>query len=99
MVADLPAEIGAGATAGCDLCAGTGTMTWQQPTRRGDGTFVLVEHNHPCVNGCSGWYKVPVAEQGDVVVADPSAADPRGNVARANLEHRTEWSRPRPRRH
>ncbi len=80
----------------CDLCDDTGTMAWQQPVPGPDGALVLTEMNHPCVNGCSGWFKIAAAEQSTVV--DPDPADPvtAGNVAHANLEHRTEWFRPVP---
>ncbi|WP_154697176.1 hypothetical protein [Lentzea guizhouensis] len=37
----------------CDLCIDTGTVTWQQPVPGADGALVLMEMNHPCVNGCS----------------------------------------------
>lgn len=80
----------------CDLCDGTGAMTWQQPVPGPDGALVLTEMNHPCVNGCSGWFKVPAAEQGTVVGPGPVEQATAGNVAHANLEHRTEWSRPVP---
>ncbi|WP_434443101.1 hypothetical protein [Lentzea sp. E54] len=78
----------------CDLCDDTGTMTWRQPVPGPDGVFTLTEMNHPCVNGCSGWYRLPAAESGTVV--DPAAADEltAGNVAAANQDHRTEWFRP-----
>ena len=54
----------------CDLCDGTGLMTWQQPVPNPDGTLTLTEMSHPCVNGCSGWFKVPAAERGSVVTPD-----------------------------
>ncbi|GAA0256358.1 hypothetical protein GCM10010492_66590 [Saccharothrix mutabilis subsp. mutabilis] len=43
---------------------------------------------------CEGWWRLPAAEQGTVVGV---AADeqPVGNVAQANLAHRTDWSLPR----
>ncbi|MET9226398.1 hypothetical protein [Lentzea sp. NPDC003310] len=75
----------------CDLCSGSGEMTWRQPTAGPDGVFRLVEMSHPCVNGCSGWYRLPAAERADVVDG-PSGEI--GNVARANAEHRTEWFLP-----
>ncbi|MGZ3146341.1 hypothetical protein ACVDFE_30980 [Lentzea chajnantorensis] len=77
----------------CDLCDDTGTITWQQPVPGEDGAFVLTEMNHPCVNGCSGWRRLPAAESGTVV--DPDGGGPAaGNVADANRTHRTEWFRP-----
>ncbi|WP_170155167.1 hypothetical protein [Lentzea atacamensis] len=77
----------------CDLCDGTGTMTWQQPVPGPDGALCLTEVSHPCVQGCSGWFKLPAAEHGAVV--DPGAAEvTAGNVAVANANHRTDWSRP-----
>lgn len=80
----------------CDLCGGTGSMTWQQPVPGPDGALVLTEMNHPCVNGCSGWFKVPAAEQGIVVGPDLAEQATASNVAHVNLEHRTDWSRPVP---
>ncbi|WP_179118093.1 hypothetical protein [Saccharothrix sp. ALI-22-I] len=77
------------------MCDDTGSITWQQPVRDADGLVVLTEMSHPCVRGCSGWRKMPAAEQG-TVVDDPDAAPLRtSNVARANLHHRTDWSQPR----
>ncbi|SES00747.1 hypothetical protein SAMN05216188_11976 [Lentzea xinjiangensis] len=75
----------------CDLCGDTGTMTWQQPVTGPDDALTLTEMNHPCVNGCSGWFKLPAAERGTVV--DPDEETEAGNVAVANQEHRTDWSR------
>ena len=80
----------------CDLCGGTGAMTWQQPVPGPDGALVLTEMNHPCVNGCSGWFKLPAAEQITVVASGPADPVTTGNVAHANLEHRSEWFRPVP---
>lgn len=68
-------------------------MTWQQPVPGPDGTLTLTEMNHPCTNGCSGWFKVPAAERGPVVASDALTA---GNVASVNHEHRTEWFLPVP---
>ncbi|MDX8143160.1 hypothetical protein SK854_13615 [Lentzea sp. BCCO 10_0061] len=78
----------------CELCDDTGVMTWLQPVPNADGTLTMKQMNHPCVNGCSGWFKLPVRETSNVV--DPSAGDAAalGNVARANLHHRTDWLRP-----
>ncbi len=77
----------------CELCSGTGAMTWMQPVRNADGEITLTEMSHPCVNGCSGWYRLPAAEAG--LVVDESRESPAaGNVAQANLDHRTDWSRP-----
>ncbi|MDX8141436.1 hypothetical protein OG205_09755 [Lentzea sp. NBC_00516] len=80
----------------CDLCDGTGLMTWQQPLPGPDGALALTEMNHPCVNGCSGWFKLPAAERGNVVTAGTAERTTGNNVAQANLEHRTEWFRPLP---
>jgi len=80
----------------CDLCHGTGTMTWQQPVPGPDGALMLTEMNHPCVNECSGWFRVPAAERGNVIDPGPADSITVSNVARANSEHRTEWSRPLP---
>ncbi|GHH32547.1 hypothetical protein GCM10017774_13620 [Lentzea cavernae] len=77
----------------CDLCADTGTITWQQPVPGENGALVLTEMNHPCTNGCSGWYRLPAAESGTVL--DPDGDRPAaGNVADANHNHRTERFRP-----
>ncbi|MEV6716252.1 hypothetical protein AB0M48_29905 [Lentzea sp. NPDC051208] len=79
----------------CDLCADTGSITWQQPVPGENGALVLTEMSHPCVNGCSGWYRLPAAESGNVI--DPASERPAaGNVADANQTHRTEWFRPAP---
>ncbi|TWP53999.1 hypothetical protein FKR81_00020 [Lentzea tibetensis] len=64
-------------------------MTWQQPLPGPDGELRLTEMSHPCVNGCSVWWKVPAAERGDVV--DSGTGTTEGNVAQANQEHRSEW--------
>ncbi|MEV6714647.1 hypothetical protein AB0M48_21740 [Lentzea sp. NPDC051208] len=80
----------------CDLCDGTGAMTWQQPVPGPDGSLVLTEMNHPCVNGCSGWFKLPAAERGTVIEPGTAKMTGAGNVAVTNLEHRTEWTRPMP---
>ncbi|MEU7478832.1 hypothetical protein AB0A63_22795 [Lentzea sp. NPDC042327] len=58
----------------CLLCAGSGTMSWQQPVF-GDEGLVVQEMSHPCPRGCSGWWRVPAAERSGIVA---------GNVARAN---------------
>lgn len=76
----------------CDLCGGSGSMTWQQPSPGPDGKMILTEVSHPCVQGCSGWWKLPAAEQVDVV--EPDTDSTVGNVAQANGYHRTEWSQP-----
>ncbi|MFI6100861.1 hypothetical protein ACIA8G_35375 [Lentzea sp. NPDC051213] len=68
-------------------------MTWQQPVPGPDGALILTEMKHPCVNGCSGWFKVPAAECGNVVAPDAANALRAGNVASVNQEHRTEWFR------
>jgi hypothetical protein len=78
----------------CELCVDTGTITWQQPVAGPDGTLMLTEMNHPCVNGCSGWFRLPAAERGTVV--GPAAEADASNVVAANQEHRTDWSRPAP---
>lgn len=41
-------------------------MAWMQPLLE-NGTWVLREMSHPCPEGCSGWWKLPAAEQGGVV--------------------------------
>ncbi|ANZ39662.1 hypothetical protein BBK82_30085 [Lentzea guizhouensis] len=74
----------------CELCSGTGEMTWMQPVPGPDG-MTMTEMSHPCVNGCSGWYRMPAAETGLVVDEE---GRPAGNVAQANTDHRTDWSRP-----
>ncbi|PRY42260.1 hypothetical protein CLV43_10490 [Umezawaea tangerina] len=61
-----PAEGSAKSRPPCDLCGGTGEMTWLQPEPE-DGGYVLREVGHPCTNGCSGWWRVPAAERGDSV--------------------------------
>ncbi|MDX3663738.1 hypothetical protein PV646_41195 [Streptomyces sp. ID05-26A] len=80
----------------CDLCDDTGTMTWQQPVPGPGGALSLTEMRHPCVNGCAGWFKLPAAERGTVVDAGAAEVTEAGNVAAANLDHRTDWSRPAP---
>jgi hypothetical protein len=67
-------------------------MTWQQPVIGPDGALILGEASHPCVCRRSTCWKLPNAERGNVIDADRTA----GNVAQANLAHRTDWSRPRP---
>lgn len=78
----------------CDLCDDTGTMTWQQPVPGQDGVLALTEMSHPCINGCSGWYRLPAAETGNVVDSTAAGELVAGNVAHANHDHRTEWFRP-----
>ncbi|WNV82217.1 hypothetical protein [Umezawaea sp. Da 62-37] len=48
--------------------------------------------SHPCVRGCSGWWKAPAAERG--IVVDVVTEVTVGNVAHANRIHRTDWSAP-----
>lgn len=74
----------------CDLCEGTGEITWQQPVAGPGGRWTLTQMSHPCVNGCSGWFRAPSTERGMIV--GPGAAP--GNVAGANQAHRTEWFLP-----
>lgn len=69
-------------------------MTWWQPVAGLDGALTMTQMSHPCVNGCSGWFKIPAAELGNVVNPRPGDGPDTGNVARANLHHRTDWSRP-----
>ncbi|MEV0676497.1 hypothetical protein AB0I60_08225 [Actinosynnema sp. NPDC050436] len=76
----------------CDLCAGSGTMTWIQPVPAADGALVLTEVSHPCTCPRSTWRRFPAAERGTVV--DPGGTGVAGNVADANRAHRTDWSRP-----
>ncbi|WP_170156123.1 hypothetical protein [Umezawaea tangerina] len=81
----------------CDLCDGTGVMTWQQPVPDAGGHVVLRQMSHPCVRGCAGWWKAPAAESGGVVdvgVPDGDGDVRTGNVAEANRLHRTDWSSP-----
>src|SRR5438128_525884 len=47
----------------CPLCDGTGVMRWTQMCPDG----VLRELEHPCVDGCSGYWKHPAAQAGRVV--------------------------------
>lgn len=68
-------------------------MTWVQPAPDLEGALTTTRMSHPCVNGCSGWFKAPAAEAGNVVDSRGDAPAV-GNVARANLQHRTDWSRP-----
>lgn len=70
-------------------------MTWQQPMPQADGTMVLTHMSHPCVSGCSGWWKAPSAQQADVIDVGASSAT-IGNVALANQDHRCDWFLPRP---
>lgn len=71
----------------CDLCADTGSITWQQPVHGENGALVLTEMSHPCVNGCSGWYRLPTAESGNVI--NPASDGPAaGNVADPNQHYR-----------
>lgn len=42
-------------------------IRWTQPVPQDDGTFVLHEMEHPCTQGCSGWWMQPAAESRDVV--------------------------------
>ncbi|MEU7478205.1 hypothetical protein AB0A63_19630 [Lentzea sp. NPDC042327] len=77
----------------CELCEGSGSMTWMQPVPGADGGMTLTEMSHPCVNGCSGWYRAPAAEAG-LVLDGGRDAPAVGNVAKTNLHHRSDWSRP-----
>ncbi|MFS8105150.1 hypothetical protein LFM09_49475 [Lentzea alba] len=66
-------------------------MTWQQPVPSPGGGWSLSQVDHPCVNGCSGWFQMPAAESGGIV--DPgSGIGTGGNVAQANQQLRTDWS-------
>jgi hypothetical protein len=67
-----------GSDAECDLCAGTGVMTWQQPEPTATG-YVLHEAEHPCPRGCSGWWRMPEAERRRTITEQP-----RGWAAEAN---------------
>lgn len=51
---------------GCQLCEGTGVMSWKQPAP--DGVLRTLEV--PCPNGCGGHWKHPHAER-DRVVEQP----------------------------
>jgi hypothetical protein len=77
----------------CDLCGDTGEMTWQQPIPGPDGAWTLTQMSHPCVNGCSGWWKAAAAEQ-DIVVEPDGTPMAAGNVAQANQQQRTDWLLP-----
>jgi hypothetical protein len=77
----------------CDLCDGTGQMTWQQPVLGLDGALTLRQMSHPCVSGCSGWRKMPAAELAGVVDADRGSVT-IGNVALSNQDHRCDWFLP-----
>ncbi|NUT95274.1 MAG: hypothetical protein HOY78_24935 [Saccharothrix sp.] len=80
--------------AACELCGDTGTMRWQQPMPTIDGRYALVEMTHPCTCPPGNWSRHPAAEQS--LVVDPATDESeQGNVAKANLPHRTDWSRPR----
>lgn len=82
----------------CAMCAGSGTLTWEQPQPSG----VLRTIEMPCPSGCGEHWKHPRAER-DRVVAEgdavpewpdgvpggpPTSGDPartgEGNVAAAN---------------
>lgn len=78
----------------CDLCTDTGMMTWQQPVPGPDGALALSEMSHPCVNGCSGWFRLPAAESATIIDSAMPVERMTGNVADANKDHRTEWFRP-----
>ncbi|MDX8037212.1 hypothetical protein SK803_44065 [Lentzea sp. BCCO 10_0856] len=77
----------------CELCDGKGTMTWQQPMAGPDGQWALSQVDHPCVNGCSGWWQLPAAEHGGILDRD-TGINAGGNVAQANEQVRTDWSMP-----
>ncbi|MCS7482852.1 hypothetical protein ACFFQW_40935 [Umezawaea endophytica] len=60
-------------------------MSWQQPVPGPHDLMVLTEMSHPCVRGCSGWWKLPAAEQAGLVELDGDSAV--GNVARVNQHY------------
>jgi hypothetical protein len=74
-----PGDEGSGSE--CDLCGGTGVLTWQQPAPTSTG-FVVHEMEHPCPRGCSGWWRMPAAERQDAI---PESRG--GYAAQANEIH------------
>ncbi|RSN65401.1 hypothetical protein DMH01_03220 [Amycolatopsis sp. WAC 04182] len=63
-------------TSTCELCDGTGVLSWQQPSADGR---VLRTIEMDCPNGCSGHWKHPVAEQ-DRVIETESTTMPSTRV-------------------
>jgi len=59
----------------CYLCHGSGVMRWTQMCPDG----VLRELEHPCIHGCSGYWKQPAAEERHVV--NLMDAEPISNAA------------------
>ncbi len=51
----------------CQLCAGSGVMSWEQPMP--DGVLRTIEM--ACPNGCSGHWKHPHAERDRVIEQQP----------------------------
>ncbi|MCO1577394.1 hypothetical protein M8C13_16675 [Crossiella sp. SN42] len=66
----------------CNLCRGTGYFEWTQPEPGPGGSLVLRQLRHPCVHGCSGWWRQPAAERDRVVEGTLGAALPGGQVSR-----------------
>ncbi|HEX7662597.1 MAG TPA: hypothetical protein VF444_24290 [Pseudonocardiaceae bacterium] len=42
-------------------------IRWIQPVPQDDGSFLMREMEHPCTEGCGGWWRQPAAESGNVV--------------------------------
>lgn len=59
-----PSEV---AASSCNLCRDTGHFTWQQPEPQPDGSMLLRDMSHPCVRGCSGWWRQPAEEMDQVI--------------------------------
>jgi hypothetical protein len=51
----------------CPWCKDTGFIRWTQPVPQDDGTFAMHDMEHPCTQGCGGWWKQPAAESRRVV--------------------------------
>ncbi|MGO1056044.1 hypothetical protein [Crossiella sp. CA198] len=60
----------------CTLCRGTGYFEWAQPAPGPGGSLELRLLRHPCVHGCSGWWRQPAAERGRVVEGVATAVLP-----------------------
>lgn len=73
MPAEIAEDSGRSQPDECPVCHDTGTMRWRQPACGTDGSLVLWDMEHPCVNGCGATWKCPAAER-DLTVDAP---DPR----------------------
>lgn len=65
------------------MCQGAGVLRWRQPFPDG----VLRDLEHPCPNGCGDSWKLPAAEQGQVMDPDLGEELPqrrRGRVDEVN---------------